>query len=110
MQVSDLKLEREALNGKMAQLKKRYFSHQQKQRRQQQLALELGMGFDPQQMGIGAPPQSLDTADGSIAQQVAGAMGEVAGAPCDETADGDGEGGAPAGSMGGTKTFKGGVP
>ena len=50
-QVSDLKLEREGLNGKLAQIKKRYFAQQQKMRRQQQLALELGVGIEVAQEG-----------------------------------------------------------
>merc|ERR1719390_58044 len=41
-QVSDLKLERESLNARLAGVKKRYFTQMQRKRRQDQMALELG--------------------------------------------------------------------
>lgn len=53
-QVSDLKLDQEAIYGKIAGMKKKYFALRQKERRQVQLTLDRG-GFDAMGDGFGDP-------------------------------------------------------
>uniref|UniRef100_A0A7S4B4H7 Uncharacterized protein n=2 Tax=Chrysotila carterae TaxID=13221 RepID=A0A7S4B4H7_CHRCT len=108
-QVSDLKLEREGLNNKLSQVKKRYFAHMQKMRRQQQMAMELGIdpidttmpyfsgapqgeGSEAQPMGQSMHVASIDGSDG------AGGGGGSGG-------DAGGADGAADGGLGGTKEF-----
>jgi len=74
-QVSDLKLEHEALNTRLAQVKKRYFSQQQKKRRLQQLPAEYGdmVPYDDS----GAAGLSLGGGGDPGGGTQAGAFGEI---------------------------------